>query len=206
MDKQERKFWARMFENAPNMSSEVRQGWIENPQALQKFLLGLAHKESCLTALTSVRVEVSGYYLPDFYMNRHGLKLSVGFSNSILSEIQKQSVTNPFTSKLGYADLTKLARDPQILEELPEGHVFENVNAFLATLATLIQYQWRDDTDGTLSKVCKNIFYVKVNEEVHTVIVTWINVEQRWNCYAFSLDDGYRHVDDRVFSATTIKA
>ena len=41
MNKQEMKFWARMFENCPEMSSDVRQGWIENPKALQKLLSGL---------------------------------------------------------------------------------------------------------------------------------------------------------------------
>jgi len=42
MNKQEMKFWARVFENVPNMSSGAMQGWIDNPEGLQQLLSGLA--------------------------------------------------------------------------------------------------------------------------------------------------------------------
>jgi len=41
MDKQTCKFVARVAENLPMMSSDIMQGWIDNPRGLQKFLSGL---------------------------------------------------------------------------------------------------------------------------------------------------------------------
>jgi len=46
MDKQDRKFWARMFENVPEMTVDVKQGWIDNPIALKKFLAELVPEET----------------------------------------------------------------------------------------------------------------------------------------------------------------
>jgi hypothetical protein len=46
MDKQDRKFWARMFENVPEMTVDVKQGWIDNPIALKKFLAELVSEET----------------------------------------------------------------------------------------------------------------------------------------------------------------
>jgi len=40
-DKQSGKLIARIAENLPELSSDVMQGWIDNPKGLQKFLLGL---------------------------------------------------------------------------------------------------------------------------------------------------------------------
>ena len=40
-DRHTAKFLARVAENIPEMSTEVMQGWIENPHGLQKFLAGL---------------------------------------------------------------------------------------------------------------------------------------------------------------------
>ena len=41
MSYQVAKLIARIAENLPEMSSDIMQGWIENPKALQKLLLGL---------------------------------------------------------------------------------------------------------------------------------------------------------------------
>lgn len=43
--KQIGKFLARIAENLPEMSTDVRQGWIDNPRALKKYLLGLSPPE-----------------------------------------------------------------------------------------------------------------------------------------------------------------
>jgi hypothetical protein len=45
MDRQVLKLGARILENLPHMSSQVMQGWIDNPVALQSFLRGLAPQE-----------------------------------------------------------------------------------------------------------------------------------------------------------------
>lgn len=41
MDKQTGKLIARIAENLPDISSDLMQGWIDNPRGLQKFLAGL---------------------------------------------------------------------------------------------------------------------------------------------------------------------
>lgn len=46
MDKQVLKLGARVLENLPVLSSDVIQGWIDNPKALKHFLSGLAPEEA----------------------------------------------------------------------------------------------------------------------------------------------------------------
>lgn len=46
MDKQELKLGARILENLPTMSSDVMQGWIDNPKSLKEFLSGLVLEEA----------------------------------------------------------------------------------------------------------------------------------------------------------------
>ena len=41
MDRQELKLVARIVENLPMMSSDIMQGWVNNPKGLKKFLSGL---------------------------------------------------------------------------------------------------------------------------------------------------------------------
>ncbi len=41
-DRQSGKFLARIAENLPELSGDVMQSWIDDPKALQKFLLGLS--------------------------------------------------------------------------------------------------------------------------------------------------------------------
>ena len=48
MSTQIAKFIARVAENLPDMKEDIVQGWIENPKALQKFLLGLCPNNSKL--------------------------------------------------------------------------------------------------------------------------------------------------------------
>ncbi len=202
MDKQEMKFWARMFENAPNMSSEVRQGWIDNPKGLQKFLSGLVPPETRLSVLGKARVHSSGHFLPDFFKNRKGLAVSKKFTNLILSGIQKQSVTNKATYAFGYADLKKSAFEDQIWTELPEGFVFENVDAFLSNIATLIENQWDGKEGVLLANGMTNIFFVKVQSEVYTVNVCCQSGDNQWRCSADSTYTTQWHAGNRVFSAS----
>ncbi|MEK7630610.1 MAG: hypothetical protein AAB417_01075 [Patescibacteria group bacterium] len=46
MDRQTGKLISRIAENLPDMSSDIMQGWIENPRALQKFLASLSPPET----------------------------------------------------------------------------------------------------------------------------------------------------------------
>ncbi|MCA9328441.1 hypothetical protein KC959_01605 [Candidatus Saccharibacteria bacterium] len=205
MNKQEMKFWARMFENTPNMSPEVMQGWIDNPKALKKLLSGLVPAETRLTSLTSLGVASNTVNPHDFFQTREGLWTSNNFNDYILSGLSKKKVSvNEMV--VGYADLAQSANDAEIGSELPEGYVFEDVDTFLAHLATLIEGQWGGKEGTLLNNGYANIFYVKVNGEVFAVSVDWSADYRWWGCSAYR-PGGYRwRAGDRAFSATATQA
>src|SRR3989344_4056544 len=55
--RQTAKFLAVVVENMPCISSDVMQGWIENPKALQRFLAGLCPPQSVSSPSHSWREE-----------------------------------------------------------------------------------------------------------------------------------------------------
>ncbi len=201
MNKQEMKFWARMFENTPNMTSEVMQGWIDNPKALKKLLSGLIPAETRFTSLTSLTVASNTVNPSDFFKTPEGLGTSNNFNDFILSGARKKKVSTDETT-IRYADLAQAANDAEIGGELPEGHVFEDVNVFLAHLATLIEGHWGGKEGILLNNGYANIFYVKVNGEVFAVDVRWRTVNREWHCLAGRLGDVRWRAGDRAFSAT----
>jgi len=201
MNKQEMKFWARMFENTPNMSSEVMQGWIDNPKALKKLLSGLVPAETRLTAMTALAVASNTINPHDFFKTRTGLWTSSNFNDCILSGAVKKKVSAAEMT-IGYADLVQAANDAQIGAELPEGYVFEDVATFLVHLATLIEGQWGGKEGTLLNNGYTNIFYMKVNGEVFAVDVYWHAGSQEWDCRANRPDDFRRSAGYRAFSAT----
>ena len=201
MNKQEMKFWARMFENTPNMSPEVMQGWIDNPKALKKLLSGLVPAETRLTSLTSLGVASNTVNPHDFFQTREGLWTSNNFNDYILSGLSKKKVSvNEMV--VGYADLAQSANDAEIGSELPEGYVFEDVNMFLAHLATLIEGQWGGKEGVLQNNGYINIFYVKVNDEVFAVGVRWRAAYREWSCNADHLAGRRWFAGLRAFSAT----
>lgn len=201
MNKQEMKFWARVFENAPDMTSEVMQGWIDNPKALKEFLRGFISPIPYLTPLTSVRVASNTVNPHDFFKTREGLWMSSNFNDFILSGASKKRVSAAETT-IGYADLAQAANDAEIGGELPEGYVFEDVDVFLAHLATLIEGQWGGKKGTLLINAYANIFYVKVKGEVSAVNVAWNAGNRRWHCRAPRLDGRRWSAGHRAFSAT----
>jgi hypothetical protein len=201
MNKQEMKFWARMFENIPNMSSEVMQGWIDNPKDLKKLLFGLVPAETRLTAMTVLTVASNSVNPHDFFKTREGLLTSSYFNDCILSGASKKKMSAD-EATISYADLVQYANDAEIGSELPECYVFEDVDTFLVYLATLIEGQWGGKEGTLLNNGYANIFYVKVNGEVFAVDVRWLAGHRRWHCHDYRLDEYRWPVDFRAFSAT----
>jgi hypothetical protein len=201
MDKQVLKLGARILENLPNMSTKVMQGWIDNPKALKELLSGLVPAETRLTSLTSLTVAGNTSNPHDFFKIREDLWTSNSFNDCILSGASKKKVLADETT-ISYADLAKEANDAEIGAELPEGYVFEDVNMFLAHLATLIEGQWGGKEGMLLSNGCANIFYVKVNGEVFAVDVLWLAGNREWSCSADRLADDRWCAGYRAFSAT----
>lgn len=156
-----------------------------------------------LTALTSATVAAGNQNHPDFFKTRKGLWLSDNFQNFILAAAKDEAVQAPDTT-IGYADLAEAANDAEIAAELPKGHVFEDVDAFLSYLGDLIETQWGGKDGVLLNKNYRaNIFYVKgLNGERFAVYVYWRGVDRRWHCYASRLDDYRWLAGFRVFSET----
>ena len=140
-----------------------------------------------LTVLTFLSVASNTVNPNDFFKTREGLCTLSNFDNFILSGASKKKVAADETT-IGYAELVQAANDAEIRDELPNGHVFEDVDAFLVYLATLIEGQWGGKSGTLLKSDAANIFYVKVNDEVVVVLVRWVADDRRWDCCVFRLD------------------
>lgn len=154
-----------------------------------------------LTALTSVTVAGNTINPHDFFKIREGLWTSSNFNDFILSGASKKKVSADGTT-IGYADFAQAANDTEIGDELPKGYVFEDVDTFLAALATLIESQWGGKSGTLLNKGYGNIFYVKMNDEVFAALVYWDADRREWCCHASRLDDRQWLAGYRAFSAT----
>jgi len=127
----------------------------------------------------------------EFFQTREGLHVLDGFRDNILAVATNKVITTNKTT-FGYADLAQPANDAEIVAEMPENHVFEDVDVFLSHLATLI-YTQQDGGEGWLLNNGRlNIFYVRVGSEVFAVYVGWgyDGSCSRWDCRAYHLDGG----------------
>lgn len=201
MDKQTLKLGACVLENLPKMSSSEVQRWIDNPSGLKRFLSGLVSAKICISDLTSVMILANEINPHDFFKTREGLWVSDGFCSCILSRASKKKVSEGGVT-IGHADLTEAAHDEELVDELPEGHVFENVDTFLVHFATLIESQWGGKKGALLTAECTNIFYVKVGGEVFAVNMHWSDDQQKWLVFENELNDIMWCMTSRAFSAT----
>jgi len=170
-------------------------------KALGTKLGGVEVVKAILRGTSAVTVAINTINPHDFFKTREGLWMSSNFNDLILSGASKKKVSADETT-VGYADLAQAANDAEIGGELPEGHVFEDVDTFLVHLATLIEGQWGGKEGTLLNNGCANIFYVKVNGEVFAVYVFWFAVGREWVCRARRLDDVRWSAGCRAFSAT----
>jgi hypothetical protein len=154
-----------------------------------------------LTSLTSFTVATTTINPYDFFKTREGLWMSDDFNDLILSGTANINVSADETA-VGYADLAQAANDAEIGGELPDGHVFEDVDKFRVHLAKLIEGKWGGKEGALLNNGCANIFYVKVNGEVFAVRVYRHASLWGWNCDARRLDDNRWFAGSRAFSAT----
>ena len=135
MNKQVLKLGARILENLPNMSSEVVQGWIDNPKALQDFLCRLASQEkvpetylrhllSLTIAPTKGSVTIAeasavftGYLDPDFKnwgTNQPGLDTQA--TEVDVRELKKDGTYQQVFGSLGRKVRSLCLSQPQIVE------------------------------------------------------------------------------------------
>ncbi len=200
MNKQTLKLGARIFENLPTMTSEVMQGWIENPEALKKFLSGLS---PVLTSLSPVTVVGQTEILQEFFQNRPGLLVSREFKYMLLAEASKREVSVGERS-IGRADLMRKADNyPEIINQLPEGGVFKDVNTLLIQLANMIKYQKAGECGDLLNDGGVNTFFCREGSRdlIKVVMLRWEPKKQDWFCDSSFLHSGEVRMGTRIFTA-----
>ncbi|MFH0846418.1 MAG: hypothetical protein V1851_03415 [Patescibacteria group bacterium] len=171
-----------------NLNGEIMQGWIDNPKALQKFLLGLCPKE------------IGDVFDPhEFFKTRPGLWVSSDFCDRILS-VAKKTMKSPLI-KEGHFDLQEPMTDSEIRKELGDGHVFEDASEFSLFLAGLIDQQPKGEEVGDLiTNGYGNIFYVRGADKVFAVLVYWSADGRRWVVGAARLGGNQWDARGRAFS------
>lgn len=180
MKKQEWKFWARMFENAPQMSSEIMQSWIDNPKSLRRFLSGLVPNENRTTPMVQFLVtpeEVNPY---DFFVIKCRGMCILWDSEKYFNQFASKKNIFTDTAIIGYIELKKSATNLEIMPELPKGFVFEDFDTLLVYLATIITFQQKCKV-GALDYRRPNIFYVRIGDSVFNFIVFWDTDYSEWN-------------------------
>lgn len=156
-----------------------------------------------LTGLTPFTMPASERNIHDFFRTRKGLWLSDDFKKLILAAAQK-GLSGSDNMTLGHCDLAEAPNDAEIRAELPEGHVFTDVNVVLVVLAMLIEVQWLNEVEGVLLNTVyrTNIFYVEIAGVVFTVRVYWGTTNGEWRCLARRTDADRWGAGNRAFSAT----
>lgn len=199
MTKQEMKFWARVFENAPEMSSGIMQGWIENPKALKKFLSDLVPEKN--PALESFGLSTYACNPCDFFQTCKGLWVSNSFKHLLLRNVLSTNMSVQ-SGVLHYTDSTEDMTDKEINVKFPKGYAFKGIGPFLVYLAGLIKVQWGGRGGTLLANSYSNVFHIQTDEDVLCVNVNFHTTRKRWECDAHHLGDGSMWVaGHRIFSA-----
>lgn len=210
---QEAKLIARIAENLPSekdgLDSTTRQGWIDNPKALQEAL----KRTLCPPVVAKVikhllrrRNDVSlpassETFDPNVsFQTRPGLYVWDEFRNRIVAATK--TIRSVAETKIGSFDLVIASNDAEIRAELPENHVFENPSEFCARLAGMIQHQANGQAGELLSNGYANIFYVLgQNGEVFDVFVVWSADDREWSVSTYELDVLRWNAGRRAFSS-----
>jgi len=209
IDKQVLKLGSRILENLPDMPAGVMQKWIENPKDLKKVLVGALCPSSVETArhLTVLKhgaalPERTKKFTPKTFFKKRGVWTSKNFKDLVLSHTK--TVASVPETPVVFCDIEESANDAEIQAELPEDHIFDDVDSLLPFLAGLIDRQQGGTVGDLLNNWYANIFYVRVDSGVFIVRVFWNAGGQEWEVSASSLGGFRRGVGRRVFPATAV--
>lgn len=204
MTKQEMKFWARMFECVPRLSSERMQKWIDDPNSLKALLLQLAERQGnelldylgTTTTLATTQKFVAKYKFRKDSKEVKFYGIWDNFTNRFLAGNGK--IEEPLGEQvLRYGNLTKNSVDGPIIEELGGEAKAETT---LTELYDLLKKQANGEDGDLLTNGYANIFYIRDIEGVlRAVRVYWFDCG--WDVYASSVGRPYVwHAGSRVFS------
>lgn len=141
-------------------------------------------------------------FVPKMFFKKNGVWTSSNFESVVLAHAKK--VTSMPETQVAFCDLGQSANDAEIQAELPENHIFDDVDLFLPFLAGLIRRQQSGNVGDPLNNSCTNIFYVRVDNEVFAVHVLWLSSFSGWNCFVYRLVGNRWDAGCRVFSANAV--
>lgn len=191
MSYQVAKLIARIAENLPEMSSDIMQGWIDNPRGLQKFLSGL-----CPTAEASVQVQllrkvasvvVSG---PKKFVVKNALKdANVGWTGDNFKKFFLGNVEEDVAdATVAIHRLEQSSLDAPIMAQLAD-----RTEINLAHLLELLKKQSKGEDGVLLTNGSANVAYIKGSDDnVWAVSAYWDSGSRDWGLGVGSVEDPFR--------------
>ncbi len=110
-----------------------------------------------------------------------------------------------FNSNLGTVcktepeELLEYITDHEIIEKYGKDIIFDSVDDLEATIADLISKQLGGKSGKLLNHSDVNIFYVRVNGELHCVYVYWTSNPPAWYVNSYRIDFSHGSVGHCVF-------
>ena len=188
-DKQTAEFIATVVQNIPKMSGDVMQGWIGNPKALQKLLLGLCpsvnepKEVSLLRKLASVQVEgVARFVVDDDTLQA----ANIGWTGDNFKKFFAKKVEEDVPAcAIAVHRLERASSDAPILTELGD-----RAEISLAHLFELIKKQSKGETGQLLVNGYANVAYVRGTDgNLWAVLAAWRSYCGCWGVEADSVED-----------------
>lgn len=189
-------------------SSEIKQGWIENPQGLQTFLLGLGDHNRASGYLSEFR---KGVVLPERIKEsgskgvfaKRCIHTAGGFSDLCLEDIK--SVASMMKRKqVMFQDILHDVSERYIYPKLHAEYTFQNLDAFLPFFFGLFDNQRNGEHGDLLTNGRDNIFFVLVGEELFSISLGLNIHSNEWHCDADLTSEYDRSEGERIFSAREI--
>jgi len=188
MSSQIAKFIARVAENLPDMSSDIMQGWIDNPKGLQKFLLGLCPPADVPELPQLLRkiatVSVSG--VKNFVAKDHLKDANVGWTGDNFKKLFFGNVEkNVEAITVAIHRLEQLSLDPPIMAQLAD-----HTEISLAHFFELLKKQSKGEDGVFLINGYANIAYIKGSDgNLWAVSAGWGSGSRCWDVGARSVED-----------------
>jgi len=194
--RQDRKFVAMVVENLPEVPEDVKQGWIENPKGLQKFLSGLCPPAEAFAQAQLLRklttVVVSG--AKKFVAKDHLRDANVGWMGDSFKRLFLGNVEeNVEAITVAIHRLEKSSLDAPIMAQLAN-----RTEINLAHFFELLKKQSKGEDGVLLTNGHANIAYIKGSDgNFWTVRAYWDSSSRYWVVEAYSVEYPGRWHDGR---------
>lgn len=192
-DSQTARFLATVATCMPPLSSDVMQGWIDNPKALKKTLGALSPVAASDPVLvetkplepvsqTTVPERTEPFNLAEFYRDRNGLVVEEDLVDRIGRSVCQTVGPTPGHGFLGMT-IKEAVHYLGIREKLPEPSTLEDI-------AFLINAQWGGRPGFLRTDGSENKAVVRFNSDVFFVDILWMSCGNEWFVCEYELAEG----------------